>query len=186
MGGKLSRGAGGSWLPEAALPVEARRGRLLILIAFQGEGWDPDIKMGAVRPLKAKRAPHVPAGRLQGDVAAVLEGWLFFGQDGLSPHDSPATDSLQGTRQAEYPPMPFPELHHFIVQVFQADAVAPPVDVRILSFPHAHVEGDDCDSDVFSGLPVHIGELQPRVVFFPAKHTAYPWPQREELLSDHT
>lgn len=40
-------------------------------------------------------------------------------------HNSPATDGLQGAGQAEYPPVPFPELHNFIVEVFQADAVAP-------------------------------------------------------------
>lgn len=139
----------------------------------------------------------MPTGRLQGDVAAVLEGRLLFGQDGLlggekavmaspglrpgvwasrrasglsshrppgclraepsewrgpqmaalrlvdfnsrdeslpghnrpplthSPHNAPSTDGLQGAGQAEYPPVPFTELHNFVVEVFQADAVAP-------------------------------------------------------------
>lgn len=31
-------------------------------------------------------------------------------------------------------------------------------------YPHAHVEGDDGDSDVLGGLPVDVRELQPGVV----------------------
>lgn len=42
-----------------------------------------------------------------------------------SSHNAPATDGLQGAGQAEYPPVPFTELHNFVVEVFQADAVAP-------------------------------------------------------------
>lgn len=32
------------------------------------------------------------------------------------------------------------------------------------TYPHAHVEGDDSDTDVLCGFSVHIRELQPRVV----------------------
>lgn len=34
----------------------------------------------------------------------------------------------------------------------------------LFSYPHSHVEGDDSDSNVLSGLPVHVWKLQPRVV----------------------
>lgn len=39
------------------LPVKARGRGLLIFVAFQGKGWDSDIKVGAIRPLKSKSAP---------------------------------------------------------------------------------------------------------------------------------
>ncbi len=35
--------------------------------------------------------------------------------------------------------------------------------VRVI-YPHAHVEGDDSDSDVLGGLPVDVWQLQPGVV----------------------
>lgn len=39
------------------LPVKAGGRGLLIFVAFQGKGWDSDIKVGAIRPLKSKSAP---------------------------------------------------------------------------------------------------------------------------------
>lgn len=60
--------------------------------------------------------------------------------------------------------MSLPELYHVTVEVLQADAVAPPVDMGILGLPHAHVEGDDGDTDVLSCFTVDIGELQPGMI----------------------
>lgn len=37
------------WRPEG--------GGLLIFVAFQRKGWDSDIKVGAIRPLKSKSTP---------------------------------------------------------------------------------------------------------------------------------
>lgn len=48
------------------------------------------------------------------------------GLHGTYPSYNPtAPDRFQGARQAEYPPVPFSELHHFTVQVLQANTVAP-------------------------------------------------------------
>lgn len=38
------------------------------------------------------------------------------------------------------------------------------VKLPLVIHPHAHVEGDDGDSDVLGGLPVDVRELQPGVV----------------------
>lgn len=35
---------------------------------------------------------------------------------------------------------------------------------RLSTYPHAHVEGDDGDTDILSCFPVDIRELQPRVI----------------------
>lgn len=42
---------------QSALPVQAGGGGLLIFVAFQRKGWDSDIKVGAIRPLKSKSTP---------------------------------------------------------------------------------------------------------------------------------
>ncbi len=39
-----------------------------------------------------------------------------------------------------------------------------PIDIGVLILPVAHVEGDDCDSDILRCLLVDVGQLQPRVV----------------------
>lgn len=51
---------------------------------------------------------------------------MFPKKKGTYPSYNPtAPDCLQGARQAEYPPVPFSQLHHLTVQVLQANAVAP-------------------------------------------------------------
>lgn len=40
-------------------------------------------------------------------------------------YNSTAPDRFQGARQAEYPPVSLSELHHFTVQVLQANTVTP-------------------------------------------------------------
>lgn len=69
--------------------------------------------------------PHVSAGRLQADVAAVLEGGRVAGQHGLLADHAAAAHGLQRAAQREDAPVSLAQLHRLRAQVLQPDAVAP-------------------------------------------------------------
>lgn len=70
-------------------------------------------------------APHVSAGRLQTDVAAVLEGGRVARQHGLLAHHAAPAHGLQGAAQGEYAPVTLAQLHRLRTQVFETDTITP-------------------------------------------------------------
>ena len=64
-------------------------------------------------------------GRLQADVAAVLEGRLVSGQHRLLADHTSAAHRLQRPREGEDAPVPLPQLHRLRAEVLQTDTVAP-------------------------------------------------------------
>ena len=69
--------------------------------------------------------PHVSAGRLQADVAAVLEGGRVAREERLLPHHAAPAHRLQRAAQREDAPVALAQLHRLRAQVLQPDAVAP-------------------------------------------------------------
>lgn len=92
---------------------------------------------------RRSNSPHMSAGRLQTDVAAVLEGGRVARQHRLLADHAAPPHRLQRPRQREDAPVPLAQLHGLRTQVLQPDAV-PPLNVTY-SILFAIITSSLCD-----------------------------------------